>query len=98
MSIEEKDLVIKNLITKILITELGRIAPEKNEEMSVTSETRIKEDLDLDSLEVLELIIDMEGLYDISIDNSLMDFRTIKTVEDLAACLAPRIGGPVKSI
>lgn len=97
MNSEEKDLVIKNLITRILTIEIARVSPN-SETVIVTLDSRIKEDLDLDSLEILEMVMAMEDTCNISIDNSLMDFKKISTVKDLADCLAPRVGTPVKSM
>lgn len=93
MNAEESQLVIKNLLTRILINEFTKISEEK-EGLFILESSRLKEDLDLDSLEVLEMILCMEDVYKISIDNTKLDFKSVKTVEDLAIFIAPRLGLP----
>lgn len=93
MNAEESQLVIKNLLTRILINEFTKISEEK-EGLFILESSRLKEDLDLDSLEVLEMILCMEDVYKISIDNTKLDFKSVKTVEDLAIFIAPRLGPP----
>lgn len=97
MTTEDKDIVIRNLVRGILSSELSKIATLRDGAV-LTLDSRLKEDLDLDSLEILELVVSMEDLYNVSINNSLMDFKLVKTAKDLADFAAARIGLPVKSL
>jgi acyl carrier protein len=53
------------------------------EGVKVTLKSKLKEDLDMDSLETIEMLLDLEDKYEVEIDNTLMDFNDIKTVGDL---------------
>jgi acyl carrier protein len=55
-----------------------------NEER-LTKEARIKEDLMLDSLTTLELVLDLEGEFDIQIHNQ--ELEKLKTFGDVVAVI-----------
>lgn len=95
-ALDPKDAIIKNLIDGILISEFSRVVDENVTKILLSS--KIKQDLDLDSLEVLEVIMSMEDLYKVSINNHLMNFKAIVTVGDLSAELVKRLSPPVESI
>ena len=60
--------LIRDAIAKQL-----RIAPEK-----ITEDSRLAEDLKADSLDIVELVMDMEQEYDIEIpDEDLVKLRTV---------------------
>jgi len=63
---------------KAIIVELLGVDPAK-----VTLEARFREDLEADSLDLVELIMEMEETFDVQIaDNELEKIRTIKDVLD----------------
>lgn len=50
----------------------------------IALESRLEEDLDMDSLEIIEVFLDLEDKYKgIKIDNRYMDIKKMKTVENL---------------
>ncbi len=55
---------------------------------SLTEETRFKEDLKADSLDLVEMIVDIEDDFGISIEDE--EAITIKTVGDLVALAATK--------
>ena len=62
-------------IRAILVKHL-RVSPE-----SITEQTNIQEDLSADSLDIVEIIMELEETFDISISDE--DAVSLKTVKDL---------------
>ena len=56
----------------------------------VTQETRLREDLNVDSLDAVELIMDLEDSYKIKISDD--DAQKLKTVGDIVSYLTPKVG------
>ncbi len=55
----------------------------KLDEEKIALDSRIKEDLGADSLDVLQLLITLEEDYDIIIpDEKLMEFKTVRDIVD----------------
>ena len=71
----------KRLFMNLLKQELSLNVAKEG--VKVTLKSRLKEDLDIDSLEAIEMLLDLEDKYNVEIDNTLMDFNEIKTVGDL---------------
>lgn len=57
--------------------------------IEVTGDTAIKNDLQLDSFEILNLLFKLENKYNISIDE--MDIYSLVTVNDICSYLAQKI-------
>ena len=54
------------------------------DESKVTLEARLKEDLSIDSLDAVELVLDLETAYDIKIeDDEIASLVTVKDICDL---------------
>jgi len=69
-------------ITEVLLDELKYHVALSDVE--ITLESKLEEDLDLDSLEVIELFLSLEDKYKgLEIDNRFMDIKKIVTVEQL---------------
>jgi acyl carrier protein len=69
-------------ITEVLMDELKYHVAISDVE--ITLESKLEEDLDLDSLEVIELFLSLEDKYKgLEIDNRFMDIKKIVTVEQL---------------
>jgi|TARA_B100001105_G_C22297538_1_gene402315 acyl carrier protein len=69
-------------ITEVLMEELKFHVAMSDAE--ITLESKLEEDLDLDSLEVIELFLSLEDKYKgLEIDNRFMDIKKIITVEQL---------------
>jgi len=71
----------KAMFTKKLKEELSDNIAKEGVKVNLSS--RLKEDLDLDSLEAIEMLLDLEDKYGVEIDNTLMDFNKIHTVKHL---------------
>jgi acyl carrier protein len=71
----------KKLFTKVLKEEISLNVAKEG--VKVTLKSKLKEDLDLDSLEAIEMLLDLEDKYGVEIDNTLMDFNKIQTVGHL---------------
>tara|TARA_Y100000593_G_scaffold56762_1_gene105814 strand:- start:821 stop:1078 length:258 start_codon:yes stop_codon:yes gene_type:complete len=78
-------------VTDILIQELDFHVVEDGVEVSLDS--KLKEDLDIDSLDAIEILLSMEDKYKVKIDNSFMNFEEIKTVRDLRDFIMSKIEG-----
>jgi len=72
-------------IREIICEQFGT-APEK-----VTGETRFVEDLNADSLDVVELIMSMEDAFSLP-EVSEDDIRSIRTVDDLVRYVSGIVG------
>jgi len=69
-------------ITEVLLKEL-KFHVAMND-VEITLESKLEEDLDLDSLEVIELFLSLEDKFEgLEIDNRFMDIKKITTVEQL---------------
>ena len=65
-------------ITEVLMDELKYHVAINDAE--ITLESKLEEDLDLDSLEVIELFLSLEDKYKgLEIDNRFMDIKKIQT-------------------
>jgi len=71
----------KKHFTNLLKQELSLNVAKEG--VKVTLKSRLKEDLDIDSLETIEMLLDLEDKYNVEIDNTLMDFNKIETVGNL---------------
>ena len=78
----------KAMFTKLLKEELSDNIAKEGVKVNLSS--RLKEDLDLDSLESIEMLLDLEDKYGVEIDNTLMDFNKIHTVKHLRDFLFER--------
>ena len=58
-------------------------------ENQLTFETRLKEDLMLDSLTVLELVMDLENVFDIKIEDQ--DLKKLVTFGDVAEMIKSKL-------
>ncbi len=68
---------------EILVQVYQVLKPHANEGQSLTDETELMGDLNLDSVQVLELLMDIEDHLDISIPlNTLPDIHTIKDLAE----------------
>jgi acyl carrier protein len=69
-------------VTEILLKEL-KFHVAMND-VEITLESKLEEDLDLDSLEVIELFLSLEDKFEgLEIDNRFMDIKKITTVGEL---------------
>jgi len=76
-------MIDKNILTKEIIQIVAEIAGmNKN---NITLDSNLKNDLGLDSLDTIDLIMDLENKYNISIydDNAIDQTFTVKDVIDL---------------
>jgi acyl carrier protein len=66
-----------------ILAELGAaLASFKQESVKITEDTDLRGDLELDSLQVMNLLLHVEDRFDISIPVSILP--DVKTVKDLA--------------
>ncbi|OPY89393.1 MAG: Meromycolate extension acyl carrier protein [Syntrophus sp. PtaU1.Bin208] len=57
------------------------LKPKAKKELEITEDTDLVDDLFLDSLEVMEILLEIEDTYDISVPvNILPDIRTVRDV------------------
>lgn len=61
---------------------------------SLNEETELKNDLGIDSLDVINIVIDIEGHFDIEIDND--SIKKMSTVGNCLALLEEKINGPIE--
>jgi acyl carrier protein len=73
---------------KILLKELDFHITVDTE---VTLSARLKEDLDLDSLECIEILLSLEDKHEVKIDNTMMDMKEILTVQNLSDFVWERV-------
>lgn len=74
---KKKDKIFEDIL-KMLVAELN-VSPT-----DITSDLTIKDDLNFDSLQLYEFVIDLEEAYDIRLPDDLLDnVRTISDVVDL---------------
>lgn len=76
-------MIDKNILTKEIIQIVAEIAGMDKD--NITLDSNLKNDLGLDSLDTIDLIMDLENKYNISIydDNAIDQTFTIKDVIDL---------------
>lgn len=72
--LEKKDRIFEDVL-KLLVEELG-ISPT-----DITPDLKIMEDLAFDSLQIYQLVIDLEEAYDIRMPDEVLD--TVDTVGDV---------------
>lgn len=70
-------------VTEILVDELGCDAAD------VTLEANIIEDLDADSLSVMEVVMNLEEEYDVEVEEEAI--KTLKTVGDVVAFIEGKL-------
>ena len=74
---KKKDKIFEDIL-KMLVAELN-VSPT-----DITSDLTIRDDLNFDSLQLYEFVIDLEEAYDIRLPDDLLDnVRTISDVVDL---------------
>jgi acyl carrier protein len=73
--------VSKEDFEKILLKELDFHITVDAE---VTLSARLKEDLDIDSLECIDILLSLEDKHKVEIDNTMMDMKEIITVQNLS--------------
>ena len=78
----EREEVMK-LVREHLVTEL-EVGPEK-----ITPETRFREDLDADSLDLYELVMELEDRYGIRVSEE--DAAELQTVSDVVEFVSARV-------
>ena len=69
-------------------TLVNEILKEKSFCNDITAELKLNEDLGLDSLNMVELMVELEERFDIEIDESDLDPATLQTVEQVYALVA----------
>ena len=60
---------------------------------NITDELKLHEDLGLDSLNMVELMVELEERFDIEIDESDLDPAALETVEQVYALVAKYVEG-----
>ncbi|MFO1057058.1 MAG: acyl carrier protein [Dongiaceae bacterium] len=69
-----------------VLAEIARmLEPYRKEQLPITPETDISRDLNIDSVTVLDLMMELEDKYDVSIPQNLV--LEIRTVADLIATI-----------
>ena len=81
---------IFNEIVNILKVKNNYLVLEKPEEISATTE--LDTDLSLDSIQILDLIVDIEDKFEITIDFSELSFEDIKNMESLISLIEKQPG------
>ena len=72
----------KEQFTELLLKELKSYVGVNDQ--IITLESRLEEDLDVDSLDIIDLSLELEDKHKgIEIDNRFMDIKKMKTVENL---------------
>lgn len=69
-------------------TLVNEILKEKSFCDDITAELKLNEDLGLDSLNMVELMVELEERFDIEIDESDLDPAALQTVEQVYALVA----------
>ncbi len=73
-----------------IIQRIVEILKENDEKISVTSDTRLLEDLKMDSVEIVEFIVDVEKIFGVSFEDTedFMDhFYDVKGMAELVHSL-----------
>ncbi len=74
-------------------TLVNEILKEKSFCENITDELKLHEDLGLDSLNMVELMVELEERFDIEIDESDLDPAALETVEQVYALVAKYVEG-----
>lgn len=74
-------------------TLVNEILKEKSFCDNITAELKLNEDLGLDSLNMVELMVELEERFDIEIDESDLDPAALQTVEQVYALVAKYVEG-----
>lgn len=74
-------------------TLVNEILKEKSFCDNITAELKLNEDLGLDSLNMVELMVEIEERFDIEIDESDLDPAALQTVEQIYALVAKYVEG-----
>lgn len=74
-------------------TQVNEILKEKSFCDDITAELRLNEDLGLDSLNMVELMVELEERFNIEIDESDLDPTALQTVEQVYALVAKYVEG-----
>ena len=74
-------------------TLVNEILKEKSFCNDITAELKLNEDLGLDSLNMVELMVELEERFDIEIDESDLDPAALETVEQVYALVAKYVEG-----
>lgn len=69
-------------------TQVNEILKEKSFCDNITAELKLNEDLGLDSLNMVELMVELEECFNIEIDESDLDPAALQTVEQVYALVA----------
>jgi len=73
-----------------IVSELCELLQKYNKEgIELTTETNLGSDLDIDSVEVMDLIMEIEDKFDIDIPINLVS--DIERIEDLASLVSKRL-------
>lgn len=57
----------------------------------IKPESNLKNDLDMDSIDIVELVMDIENTFDISIpDEKIEDFKTVRNLSDFVETLVEK--------
>jgi acyl carrier protein len=68
-----------------VVSKKFKVAPEK-----VNLQTRLREDLNVDSLDAVELIMELEDTFKVKIADD--EAQTLKTIGDIVNFLTPKVG------
>ena len=74
-------------------TLVNEILKEKSFCDDITAELKLNEDLGLDSLNMVELMVELEECFNIEIDESDLDPAALQTVEQVYALVAKYVEG-----
>lgn len=74
-------------------TQVNEILKEKSFCNNITAELKLNEDLGLDSLNMVELMVELEERFNIEIDESDLDPAALQTVEQVYALVAKYVEG-----
>ena len=74
-------------------TLVNEILQEKSFCDDITAELKLNEDLGLDSLNMVELMVELEKRFEIEIDESDLDPAALQTVEQVYALVAKYVEG-----
>lgn len=74
-------------------TQVNEILKEKSFCDNITAELKLNEDLGLDSLNMVELMVELEECFNIEIDESDLDPAALQTVEQVYALVAKYVEG-----
>lgn len=74
-------------------TLVNEILKEKSFCENITAELKLNEDLGLDSLNMVELMVELEERFNIEIDESDLDPAALQTVEQVYALVAKYVEG-----